>query len=154
MSGRLPVPVRRDERGAVFYFVVLFALLAVAMTLSAAAAVQALLQDRPRARFALEATWAAQGGVEKARAELSRDPGWRGGAAAFGRSSAVVEVRPVEGDPGLREVISIGSVEGPGTANVAARCRVAATLRLGERLPAVLSWREGRHGGPGSAGRK
>jgi hypothetical protein len=136
--------VRRDraEGGYIVYTVLVFVILIAALSVGLRGALQAAVRDRPRERSAVAAVYAAQGGIEKARAALARDPSWAGGTVAVGRGSAEVAVREVSGEPSLRTVVSIGSVPGPGAGNVAAKRRVEVRLRLGEGLPSILSWRE------------
>jgi hypothetical protein len=127
----------------VYFFVIVFAMLAISLCLTSATTVGALLRDRPRARFALEATWAAQGGIEAARAGLALDPACTEARTEIGRGTAEVTVRAVPGAADLRDVVSVASVTGPGVGNVVARQRIEVRLRLGTGLPQVVSWHEG-----------
>ncbi len=133
---------RREEGGFIVTVLVLFVLLAVTMAVSARGTFHALLRDRPRAKADTAALYAAQGGVEKARVALAGDPSWTGGGIAVARATAAVAVRPVAGEPALREIVSVGTDPGGGSDSTRARRRIAAVVRLGGALPTVISWRE------------
>lgn len=134
--------MRGNERGTVYFYVVLFVLAAVALTISSASAVQALLRERVTERHRLEAGWAARGGIESALESIASGRE-AAGEVPVGTGSAAVAVTPVEGGGGLLDVVSVGSVPGPGGA-VAARVRVEARVRPGAGLPVIVRWREGR----------
>ena len=142
MSPVLPGRRRRREGG--FSLLLLLALVAVASVCSIAllGRLQHLARERVRTRASDAAFWAAQGGVERARAALARDPGWGGGEAALGRGRVEVRVEPVEGEPDCRAVRSLGFDPGLGTEATAARRTVTAVLRLGDGPPRVVAWRE------------
>ena len=144
---RDPAPAVRRESGVFLYILLIFVILSVALTVSLGGNFTALVRDRPRERAALAAVYAAQGGIERARAALARDPAFGGDrpdSVAVGRGSAEVTVGRVPGEPELREIVSIGSIPGPGVDGIAARTGIVARVRLGPALPRVLSWREGR----------
>jgi hypothetical protein len=133
---------RPGDRGIAFYMVVLFTVFLGGLCLAFRGSFTAAVRDRSRERAAVAAVYAAQGGVERARAALARDPSWKGGATAVGRGSAEVVVREVPGEPGYRTVVSVGAIPGPGVGNVAAKRRVEVVLLLGEGLPRIVSWRD------------
>lgn len=130
----------RGESGTAFYLLVVVSVITLASGILLQGRFRALLQERTTGRHSLAARWAAEGGVEKARAALAADPAWSGGAVDMGRGRAVVEVREIL--PGLREIVSIADFPVAAPDTIRARRRIRAVVRLGEGLPAVTSWAE------------
>lgn len=78
-----------------------------------------------------ERAWAAEGGVEHARAMLARDPSWTGDRVTIGRVEVVVTVT---GAGAERQVVAdVAPPQGP-------RARVDVRLALGAGLPRVVAW--------------
>lgn len=96
-----------------------------------------------RGRSDLDAFWAAEAGIARARAALAADPAWAGGPLALGSSTVTIAV---EADGEERRVRSEAHFEpsggGPAGSPTAARALVVAHLRLAQEgaLPAVVSW--------------
>jgi hypothetical protein len=145
MTERPLAPARRpsDERGFIVFVVVFFVVIAAGLALTARGTFTSLLRERPRQRVSLAAFYAAQGGLEAARAALLRDGAWTGGTVAVGECSAAVTVEAVPGRADLREVVSIGTHAGGGNEMLGARRRVSATLLLAPGGAEVVAWREG-----------
>lgn len=81
----------------------------------------------------LAARYAAEAGVERARAALAADANWAGETFAFDAFDVAVEVARGDGD--CREVRSRAS-------SPAAHATAFAKLRLGSGLPSVASWND------------
>jgi hypothetical protein len=75
--------------------------------------------------------WAAEGGVEHARAALAENPTWTGDRITIGRHEVVVSVT---GEGATRDVVAdVAPPQGP-------RVRLDVRLRLRDRLPVAVAW--------------
>jgi type II secretory pathway component PulK len=124
--------MRRDAGAAlVMVLAVLFAVAAAGTALCLRT--DETVRSTHAMRANLAARYAAQAGVESARAALARDPAHAGQTLRFDDFDVVVAVDPsLEGQREVRVTAS-----GPRSHAV-----LACTLRLGPGLPVVTSWRE------------
>jgi type II secretory pathway pseudopilin PulG len=142
VTASAPSPVRGRESGFTLLVAVAVAVVLGTLLLVTAQRVADVARDGDRDRAALSATYAAQGGVEAARAALARDPSWTGGTFPVGRGEAIVAAAPVAGDADLRAVVVLGRHPWTGGASAEARTRVEVRLRLRPGLlPEIRSWR-------------
>ncbi len=134
-------PARREEGFSLFLMISL-AVCGSVVALGLMERIQSMARDRVRCRAAEAARWAAEGGIEKARAALAADPAWTGAVLDVGGNRVEVRVEAVEGDGRLRRVRSLGVDPGLGTEATAAKRTLAAVLRLGPGGPRIVEWRE------------
>jgi type II secretory pathway component PulK len=115
----------------------LLAIAALVVVAAAGAALCLRVSETARSnvseRANLAARYAAQAGVEKARAAIARDPAYAGESFRF--DDFDVDVKTTSDADGRRVVRSTA-------ASATSRAWVEATLRVGAGLPVVESWRE------------
>jgi hypothetical protein len=131
------------ERGvAIFWVIIMIAMLTFAASVLAASIIP-LIRESSRSRVSLAAFYAAEGGVELARAGLARDPAFSGGTSEVGRGRTEARIEPLPGRPDCRLVRVRGTVPGDdGPGSVIAR-GIIATLRLeAGRLPVLETYAE------------
>ena len=123
----------RRQRGAAL----MSALFLVLVFVTAGALVHAAGQRRDAAQRQdvqrAQTFWAAEGGVEHARAALARDPSWSGGTVDVGTHVVSIAVSPLGTDSDADREIT---VDVPGTAPT----RLVVRLALGPGLPSVVAW--------------
>jgi len=115
----------------------IFAIAALFVVAAAGAALCLRTTETARSNVAertdLDARYAAQAGVERARWALARDAAYSGGAFRF--DAFDVDVRVATSDGGRRVVRATAT-------SAASRAWCEATLRPGVGLPVVESWRD------------
>ena len=99
-----------------------------------------LAKATTRGRLQLAARWAAEGGIESARAALARDAAFTGSTLRVGATEVVVTVRADAADAALRHVRAVAVVAPSGPAAASERVQIDAVLRVGPGLPSRGGW--------------
>jgi hypothetical protein len=142
MNGATSTRRPHPEGGFAIVVVLLLLVIAAAISVDFAGRFSAVMRDRGTSRASTAALYAAQGGVERARAALARDASWTGEDLVVGDAVASVRVAAVEGATDLRRVEVVGVAPAKAQANFRAQRRIDAVVRLGPGLPRVVGWRE------------
>ncbi len=136
----------RRQRGMALILALLLVAFAAMTALTLASRARDVAMDAARDRTGAVARAAAQGGVERARWALARDPNYRGETVTIGASSVTVTVG-VGGAPGADgsravTVTVIAHAPAPPFADSMTARVIAELRRRRDQLPAIVTWRE------------
>ncbi len=129
---------RRNEHGAVLVFALLIATVLGAAYTALRSGTDALATSDARYADRLTALYAAQGGVQAARAALRHDPSYRGAELGIGRCRIDISVLAEAGATSRWRVRVRASLGGRRAAGI--DVLLAATAP--DALPAIVSWQE------------
>ncbi len=131
-----PAAGRSRESGFSILLVLALALLLSTLAMVTAQRMMDLSRDGRRGRDSAAVLYAAEGGVEAARAALVRDPAWAGGSVDVDGIGVRVTVERLSAEPAAFRVAAVAVGRG------ASRRVEAVLLARGTALPSLASWKE------------